>query len=128
MIFKRFIYYSIGLLLGSIIVFFIWKGKNVSFDYGMDARTLKSIRTKNLVFSNNASQSILNSNIDSTAINHLLLNGDVDFGKSNQRKKPCPEYSISGEFNKKSIELWVIRCDTTATIETISIKQIEFNK
>ena len=122
MIFKRFIYYFIGLLLGSIIVFFIWKGKNVSFDYGMDARTLKSIRTKKLVFSNDVTQSISNSKIDSTAINNVLLNGDVDFGKSNQRKKPCPEYSISGEFNKKRIELWIIRCDSIATIENISIK------
>ena len=122
MIFKRFIYYFIGLLLGSIIVFFIWKGKNVSFDYGMDARTLKSIRTKKLVFSNDLTQSISNSKIDSTAINNVLLNGDVDFGKSNQRKKPCPEYSISGEFNKKRIELWIIRCDSIATIENISIK------
>ena len=122
MIFKRFIYYFIGLLLGSIIVFFIWKGKNVSFDYGMDARTLKSIRTKKLVYSNSVTQSISNSKIDSTAINYVLLNGDVDFGKSNQRKKPCPEYSISGEFNKKRIELWIIRCDSIATIENISIK------
>ena len=122
MIFKRFIYYFIGLLLGSIIVFFIWKGKNVSFDYGMDARTLKSIRTKKLVYSNSVTQSISNSKIDSTVINNVLLNGDVDFGKSNQRKKPCPEYSISGEFNKKRIELWIIRCDSIATIENIAIK------
>ena len=122
MVFKRFIYYFIGLLLGSIVVFFIWKGKNVSFDYGMDARTLKSIRTKKLVYSNSVTQSISNSKIDSTAINNVLLNGDVDFGKSNQRKKPCPEYSISGEFNKKRIELWIIRCDSIATIENISIK------
>lgn len=122
MLFKRFIYYFIGLLLGSIIVFFIWKGKNVSFDYGMDARTLKSIRTKKIVFSNKVFQSVVNSKIDSTEIDYVLLNGDVDFGKSNQRKKPCPEYSISGELKNKKIELWVIRCDTSATIEKISIE------
>ena len=121
-VFKRFIYYLIGLLFGCIIVFFIWKGKKVSFDYGMDARTLKSMRTKRLVFSNNAFQSVVSKKIDSTAIDYILLHGDVDFGKSNQRKKPCPEYSITGEFDKKRIELWVIRCDTSATIETISIK------
>ena len=40
-LFNRFIYYFIGLSLGSLIVYFIWTGKDVSFDYGMDARTLK---------------------------------------------------------------------------------------
>ena len=43
---KRFGYYFIGLALGSIVVLFIWKGKDVSFEYGMDARTLKTIRIK----------------------------------------------------------------------------------
>ena len=38
-LFKRFIYYLIGVSFGSIVVYFIWKGKDVSFDYGMDART-----------------------------------------------------------------------------------------
>ena len=41
---------------------------------------------------------LLSKKIDSTAIDYILLHGDVDFGKSNQRKKPCPEYSITGEF------------------------------
>ena len=45
-LFKRFIYYIIGVFFGSLVVYFIWKGKDVSFDYGMDARTLKTIRTK----------------------------------------------------------------------------------
>ena len=85
-LFKRFFYYLIGVSLGSIIVFFIWTGKDVSFDYGMDARTLKTIRTKTLVYSNNVKLLMDKSKIDSTAIEYILSSGDVDFGKSNQHK------------------------------------------
>jgi len=48
-LFKRFIYYLIGVSFGSIIVYFIWKGKDVSFDYGMDARTLRLSEQKNYI-------------------------------------------------------------------------------
>ena len=68
-LFKRFIYYFIGLSLGSLIVYFIWTGKDVSFDYGMDARTLKTIRTKTLVYSEAADSYMKKFKIDSLAIN-----------------------------------------------------------
>ena len=122
-LFKRFFYYLIGVSLGSIIVFFIWTGKDVSFDYGMDARTLKTIRTKTLVYSNNVKLLMDKSKIDSTAIEYILSSGDVDFGKSNQHKMPCPEYSVNGSYLNKELELWIIRCDSIATIDKVLIKE-----
>ncbi|MFY0604386.1 MAG: DUF4258 domain-containing protein [Flavobacteriaceae bacterium] len=120
---KRIGYYAVGLSLGCVVVFFIWEGKNVSFDYGPDARTLKTIRTKKLVYSSAASNVLQTSNIDTLAINAILKNGDVNFGKSNQRKKPCAEYYITGDFNEKKIALWIIRCDSVATIDKIWLNQ-----
>tara|TARA_B110000008_G_scaffold102608_1_gene105482 strand:- start:17090 stop:17464 length:375 start_codon:yes stop_codon:yes gene_type:complete len=120
---KRFLYYFIGVSFGSIIVYFIWKGKDVSFDYGMDARTLKTIRTKKLHYSENAKLAMKDIAIDSSAILSILKNGDVDFGKSNQHKKSCPEYSIAGKYLEKELELWIIRCDSIATIEKIMLMQ-----
>lgn len=122
---KRFGYYLIGLALGCVVVLFIWKGKNVSFDYGMDARTLKTIRTKKLIYSDKAIASLVKFNIDSTAINYVLKNGDVNFGKSNQWNKPCAEYFVYGDYNEKTIDLWIIRCDSYATIDSIIQKEIE---
>ena len=122
-LFNRFIYYLIGLSLGSLIVYFIWTGKDVSFDYGMDARTLKTIRTKKLHYSENAKLAMKDIAIDSSAILSILKNGDVDFGKSNQHKKPCPEYLISGKYFEKTIELWIKRCDSIATIEKITVNK-----
>jgi hypothetical protein len=119
---KRIGYYLIGLSLGSVVVFFIWQGKGVSFDYGPDARTLKSIRVKKKIYSENVVAALQKNQLDSVAINEVLLNGDVDFSKSNQRKKPCGEYYIMGTYEAKKIDLWVIRCDSTATIDKIWLK------
>ncbi len=119
---KRIGYYLIGLSLGSVVVFFIWKGKDVSFDYGPDARTLKSIRVKRLVYSEDALNTLSKNNLDSTAIQAILLNGDVNFSKSDQRKKPCGEYYITGTFNEQKIDFWAIRCDSIATIDKVWLK------
>nr|BFF41114.1 hypothetical protein BACY1_29190 [Tenacibaculum mesophilum] len=118
---KRVGYYLIGIALGSLVVLFIWKGKDVSFDYGMDARTLKTIKIKKRLFSDNAQQILATSKIDTTTISTILNNGDVDFGKSKPRLKPCAEYFITGKDSLSHIDLYVIRCDSTATIDKITI-------
>ncbi|MDO6812413.1 DUF4258 domain-containing protein [Tenacibaculum soleae] len=118
---KRFGYYAIGLGFGAIIVLFIWKGKDVSFDYGMDARTLKTIRIKKRLFTDKAKQVMATTAIDSATISTILNNGDVNFSKSKPRIKPCPEYFITGKDSLNHIVLYITRCDSTATINTITI-------
>ncbi|NVK09813.1 MAG: DUF4258 domain-containing protein [Tenacibaculum sp.] len=118
---KRVGYYLIGIALGSLVVLFIWKGKDVSFDYGMDARTLKTIRIKKRLFSDNAQQILATSKIDTATISTILNHGDVDFGKSKPRLKPCAEYFITGKDSLNHIDLYIIRCDSTATIDKITI-------
>ena len=119
---KRFGYYFIGLSLGSLLVLFIWKGKDVSFPYGPDARTLSSINKKQIQYSSSAEIAMQKAQIDTTAINAILQTGDVDFGKSKPRQKPCAEYFISGEYKGKNIDFYIKRCDSTAIIETVWVK------
>lgn len=116
---KRVGYYLVGITLGSLFVLFIWKGKDVSFDYGMDARTLKTIRIKKRLFSESATQVLANSKIDTTTISTILQHGDVDFGKSKPRLKPCAEYYVTGKDSLKHVNLYIIRCDSTSTIDKI---------
>lgn len=118
---KRIVFFLLGFSIGAVIVYFIWVGKDVSFDYGMDARTLKTIRIREKVYSPEASAVLTNNNLDSIAINYILKNGDVDFGKSDQRAKPCPTYFIEGNFQEKKIDLVITRCDSTATIQQVII-------
>ncbi|CAL2079832.1 DUF4258 domain-containing protein [Tenacibaculum dicentrarchi] len=122
---KRFGYYAIGLTFGSLVVFFIWKGKDVSFDYGMDARTLKTIRVRERLFSAQAKQILATTSIDSATITTIFKNGDVNFGKSKPRLKPCPKYFITGKDSLKNIDLHVIRCKNTTTIDKITIHKKE---
>ncbi len=118
-LFKRIVYYLIGVSFGSIIVYFIWKGKNVSFDYGMDARTLSSIRKKQIKYSSSTFTIMQQERIDSSYIHVVLKTGSVDFQKSNPRLKPCAEYFISGNHKKKQIDLYIKRCDSIATVKNI---------
>ncbi len=118
---KRVGYYLVGLSLGSIAVAFFWKQKNASFDYGMDARTLKTIRIKKRVFSDEAKHAMKTYQIDSAMVAAILKNADVDFGKSKARQKPCPEYYITGKDSLETIHLLVQRCDSIATITTILV-------
>ncbi|WP_435415315.1 DUF4258 domain-containing protein [Polaribacter aestuariivivens] len=122
MLTKRIFYYLIGLSLGSIGVYFFWQKKNASFDYGMDARTLKTIRTKKRLFSEEAKFSMQKNNIDTLKISTILNSGDVDFGKGKPRQKPCAEYYITGKDSLNNIHLYIKRCDSTATIQKIIVE------
>ena len=124
MLLKRVGYYLIGVAIGSIFVIFFWKKKDASFDYGMDARTLKTIRIKKRLFSEDAKKVMQNSEIDTLKISKILHTGDVDYGKSKPRQKPCAEYYITGKKELENISLYVSRCDSTATIEKIFVDTI----
>ena len=121
MLIKRIGYFLVGVSLGSIGVYFFWQKKNATFDYGMDARTLKTIRIKERVYSDNAKRVMLNSDIDSTKIATILYTGDVDFGKSKPRQKPCAEYFITGNNELENVSLYVSRCDSVSTIKEIIV-------
>lgn len=122
MLIKRIGYYLVGLSLGSIAVYFFWQKKQATFDYGMDARTLKTIRIRKRVFSEEAKNAMLQYNIDTTKISTILYIGDVDFGKSKARQKPCPEYYVTGKRELENVSLLVKRCDSTATIEKVIVE------
>jgi hypothetical protein len=121
MLVKRIFYYLIGVSLGSIAVYFFWQKKNATFDYGMDSRTLKSIRIKKRLFSDDAKNAMRKFEIDTLKISTILNTGDVDFGKGNPRKTPCAEYYISGNGALEKVSVLVKRCDSTATIEKLII-------
>jgi hypothetical protein len=122
MLIKRIGYFLIGVSISSVGVYFFWQKKKATFDYGMDSRTLKSIRIKKRIFSDDAKKVMLNSKIDTTMISTILYAGDVDFGKSKPRQEPCAEYYITGNSDLENISLYVSRCDSTATIEKIEIQ------
>ncbi|WP_405567535.1 DUF4258 domain-containing protein [Polaribacter sp. Asnod6-C07] len=121
MFIKRLGYFLLGVSISSIGVYFFWEKKNASFDYGMDARTLKTIRIKERFFSEDAKKVMQNSDLDTLKISTILNNGNVDFGNSKPRQKPCAEYVITGKKDLENVNLYITRCDSTATIDKIII-------
>lgn len=116
---KRFGYYFGGFAIGLVILAFFLNGKKASCNYSPDARVLKNIRTKSLVYSDAAISFISLKNIDTTSINLILFKGDVNFSKSDTRKKPCSVYFIEGNIKGKNTGLVVENCEKTATLKSI---------
>jgi hypothetical protein len=117
---QRIGYYLGGFSMGLIILAFFLNGKKVSCDYGPDARVLKNINTKKIVYSNSINLDLSEKKIDSMSIIYLLKKGDINFSKSNPREKPCAIYIIEGEYNETDVVMSVQNCDSIATLLNIS--------
>ena len=116
---QRIGYYLGGFSLGLIILAFFLNGKKVSCDYGPEARVIKNINSKTVVYSSAIYDILKSKNIDSTMVNEALLKGDVDFSKSDTRKEPCGIYAIESLIKEKDVILTVENCDSIVTLQDI---------
>ena len=114
-------YYLGGFSIGLIFLAFFLSGKRTSCSYGPDARVLKNISTKHLIYSNNSVEALNNKTIDSATISYVLKHGDVNFSKSNTKLDSCKVYVIEEDYNDQVIELTIENCDKIATIQSIII-------
>lgn len=121
---QRIGYYLGGFSLGLILLAFFLNGKKASCSYGPDARVLKNINSKSLIYSDEVLTTMGQKNIDTTIIKRVLFKGDINFNndKSNPRKVPCGIYCIEDDYNDKEIALIVENCDSTATLLNLYIK------
>jgi len=119
---QRVGFYLGGFSIGLIFLAFFLSGKRASCNYGPDARVLKNISTKQLIFSQNVIDLIQNKSIDTLIISKVLKFGDVNFYESNTKLDSCRIYVIENDFEDKHISLSVENCETIATINTIKIK------
>ncbi len=119
---QRIGYYLGGFSLGLIILAFFLNGKKTSCSYGPDARVLKNINSKKLIYSDYALSQLHNTKIDTLAVNYILKKGDINFSDSNTRQEPCGVYSIEGSFKDTDIILSVENCDSIATIKSLKVE------
>ncbi|MEW4924485.1 hypothetical protein [Algibacter sp. 2305UL17-15] len=113
---QRIGYYLGGFSIGLIILAFFFNGKKTSCAYGLDARVLKNINSKQIVYSNNFLEKISASKIDTSSIKLLLKKGDINFSKSETRREPCGIYAVEGYIDEKEALISVENCDSIATI------------
>jgi hypothetical protein len=123
---KRFAFYFGGFAIGLILLYFFIGGSGASceYDYSPNSRTLKNIRLKERLYSNEALDALKNNQIDTSDISNLLLKGDVLFSQSNTKLDSCDVYVIEGAHKgkpKEKLKISVENCNKKATIQKISI-------
>lgn len=114
MFIKRLGFFLVGLSIGIVFLTFFLKKKTeetgVSFCYFPNCRVLKDIRSKQIVYSDAVSEMLKNKELDTLAINHFFTEGEIDFGSSNTKSKPCKTYFIASEIDSKEVTMKVINC------------------
>lgn len=127
---KRFAFYFGGFGIGLVLLYFFVGGSGASceFDYGPSSRTLKNIRLKERVFSENSMNALKNHQLDTANISYILLKGDVIFKESKTDLDSCKVYIIEGNAapkemsnSDKKIKITVENCSKIATIHNILI-------
>ena len=113
-------YYLGGFAIGLIILMFFLNGKDASCDYGPNARTVKNIASKPLLYSEKAQQFISDNALDSITIINLVAYGHVDFSKSNTKSEPCKLYHINNSYKDAPMELYIKNCDSVAELININ--------
>lgn len=116
---QRIGYYLGGFSIGLVILAFFLNGKKTSCSYGPEARVLKNINTKKIIYSDGVKSQIVNKTIDSADIMYVLKKGDINFSESKTRQEPCGIYIIEGDYNNNEIILAVENCDSVATIKDL---------
>ncbi len=109
-----------GFAIGLVILAFFLNRKNASCSYFPDARVLKNINSKPLVYDSSVLDKIKQKAYDSVQINQILQNGDVDFSRSDTRRDSCKLYVIEGEINDQNIALTVENCEKQALLKDIT--------
>ena len=98
---KRLGFYLFGLAIGLIFLAVFFKKKSdetgVEFCYFPNCRTLKDIRSKPLTYSEEINTLLSSKKMDSTDIQEMLINGEVDFNKSDTKSEPCRIYFIASQ-------------------------------
>ncbi|XCF05086.1 hypothetical protein ABI125_10155 [Tamlana crocina] len=123
---QRIGYYLGGFAIGLVLLAFFLSGKKTSCSYGPEARVLKNINTKKIIFSPEVLNSLSKHALDSTSIQTIFKKGDINFSKSEPRKEPCAEYLIEGELKNEQILLTVENCDSTATVTNLNVESGDY--
>ncbi|MFK7811295.1 MAG: DUF4258 domain-containing protein [Maribacter sp.] len=120
MFIKRLGFFMVGLSIGIVFLTFFLKKKSdetgVSFCYFPNCRVLKDFRSKPIVYSDRISEMLENKELDTIAINHFFTDGEIDFGNSNTKSKPCKTYSIEAEIDSKEMIMEVKNCPNKVTV------------
>lgn len=109
---KRLGFYLTGLAIGLVFLAFILNRKKAQFCYLPNCRVLKELRAKPLSYSDRLAQHLAQKQLDSSVVYSFLTDGDIDFGASDTKAKPCKTYVIENEISGQEALLTLRNCDS----------------
>jgi hypothetical protein len=107
-----------GVLLGSIIMyFFVFKNRNV---YKSPSEVIHGkLQSQHLEYSRHAQCRMQCRNISESEIKEILLNGEVNYSKSQVHDKPCPSYALEGKTaDGQNVRIVFAECDDVTKVIT----------
>ena len=115
---RRIRLFVFGVLLGSIVMyFFVFKNRNV---YKSPSEVIHGkLQSQHLVYSKHAQCRMQCRNISESEVKDILLNGEVNYKKSQVHDKPCPSYALEGKTaDGQTIRVVFAECDTVTKVIT----------
>ena len=111
---KRFKYYFIGLLLGGLLTFFIFKGRGCNWLPGK--RVKETIETSKIIISDKDKCLLDCNHISNETVYQLIDEGSISFGESDTKVR-------NYQFTHKDLVLFIKinKSDTTAVINRIDL-------
>ena len=116
---KRFTLYGIGFAMGIVMVLFFLGGKRAACNWLPNDRILNIIQRKQILYGEQISAQLQETQADSLDIRAILKNGDIDFSKSRVKNEPCRLYWIQGQGKQSSLLISVELCDSIATVNSL---------
>ncbi len=122
-IWKKILYYLVGVSMGILMVSFLFGGRELQCSYFPNDRVLYDLRKKDRIIPYEVLAQLKASGMDTSDISTLFSTGNVNFKKSETEKDSCKVYWIeSDEEHKRSFSAEVQNCDSTATILGITFR------
>lgn len=113
----------IGLSIGIVFLTLFLKKKSeetgTEFCYFPNCRVLKDLRSKPITFSDQVGDHLAGNSIDTLDITRFLKDGDVDFGKSDTKARPCKIYWVEGQLKGRHQALKFKNCPNKVILEAI---------
>lgn len=94
---QRLAYYLFGFLIGAMFLFFFFGEKKTRFCYLPNCRVLQDLRSKPLLYSDEAEARFAENWVTIDDVRNCLTYGKVDFSQSNKEFKNGKLYVIKGK-------------------------------
>jgi len=122
---RRLRFYGLGLLMGSLLVSVITKGRACQMPGTVK---LQELYSQYIAYDEKALCKMQCVNMDKEELQQLLKTGDIDYGKSEANAKPCQKFVVESK-NKKRLEVFIMinDCDTASRVVDIDIPKMKMD-